>query len=77
MIGIGPYILGVVAGCAWTLDYSLPATTTSVYGPIPIIGAGKNYLGNVPIVVISFLPTQGLWRQLAGPVFHVSKVHFL
>ena len=26
----------------------VPATTTSVYDPILIIGAGKNDLGNVP-----------------------------
>ena len=52
MIGIGPYTLVVVAGSAWTQDYAHPATTTSVYDPIPIIGAGKNDLGNSAAVTI-------------------------
>ena len=49
MIGIDLYTLVVVAGNAQSQSHELPATTTSVYGSMPIIGAGKFYLGNAAI----------------------------
>ena len=51
MIGIGLYTLVVVLlGAHGPKTMRMhPTTTTSVYGTISIIGAGKNYLGNAPI----------------------------
>ena len=54
MLYLGSNTLVVVAG-TWEhmdlgSDYAHPATATSVYDPIPIIGAGKNYLGKAPTI---------------------------
>ena len=53
MIGIGLYTLVVVLlGAHGPKTMRMhPTTTTSVYGTISIIGAGKNDLGNAPYVV--------------------------
>ena len=50
-------------GTHGTQDYAHPATTTSVYGPIPIIEAGKNYLENTPNNVISLISTQHSFHE--------------